>query len=96
MEVSVDVADEDDLLQLYSTAKAIGCVVREVVKRDWGATDFRIADPDGYFVRFTTSRTAQPIVWAVAYSCRRSSSSATSMLTSTPTPRGNWSRCGVK
>ena len=54
VEVSVDVADEDDLLQLYSTAKAIGCVVREVVKRDWGATDFRIADPDGYFVRFTT------------------------------------------
>jgi hypothetical protein len=32
----------------------MGCVVREIVARPWGATDFRIADPDGYFVRFTT------------------------------------------
>ena len=54
VEVSVDVADEDDLRQLYATATEMGCVVRELVKRGWGATDFRIADPDGYFVRFTT------------------------------------------
>jgi catechol 2,3-dioxygenase-like lactoylglutathione lyase family enzyme len=54
VEVSVDVADEDDLRRLYDTAQAMGCVVREWVVRGWGATDFRIADPDGYFVRFTT------------------------------------------
>lgn len=54
VEVSIDVADEDDLRQLYATAQAMGCAVRELVKRGWGATDFRIADPDGYFVRFTT------------------------------------------
>ena len=54
VEVSVDVADEDELRWLYATAQAMGCVVREWVVRGWGATDFRIADPDGYFVRFTT------------------------------------------
>lgn len=54
VEVCVDVADEGDLRQLYATAQEMGCVVRELVKRDWGAHDFRIADPDGYFVRFTT------------------------------------------
>ena len=54
VEVCVDVVDEDDLRALYAAAQEQGCVVRELVKRGWGATDFRIADPDGYFVRFTT------------------------------------------
>lgn len=54
VEACVDVADQDDLGALYATAQEMGCVVRELRKRDWGATDFRIADPDGYFVRFTT------------------------------------------
>lgn len=54
VEVSVDVADEDGLRSLYTVAREMGCVVREIVERPWGATDFRIADPDGYFVRFTT------------------------------------------
>ncbi|MEO6059928.1 MAG: VOC family protein, partial [Candidatus Limnocylindria bacterium] len=38
VEVSIDVADEDDLRQLYATAQAMGCAVRELVKRGWGAT----------------------------------------------------------
>jgi lactoylglutathione lyase len=54
VEVTVDVADRDDLEKLYETAQRAGCVVRELRDRPWGATDFRIADPDGYFVRFTT------------------------------------------
>jgi lactoylglutathione lyase len=54
VEVSVDVSDEAELRRLFATATEMGCVVREVVARPWGATDFRIADPDGYFVRFTT------------------------------------------
>jgi catechol 2,3-dioxygenase-like lactoylglutathione lyase family enzyme len=53
-EVCVDVADRDDLDALYAVATEMGAVVREMVERGWGATDFRIADPDGYFVRFTT------------------------------------------
>ena len=54
VEVSVDVADRDDLEALYAVATQEGIVVRELQERGWGATDFRIADPDGYFVRFTT------------------------------------------
>lgn len=54
VEVSVDVPDLDALHALYATAQEMACVVREMVDRPWGATDFRVADPDGYFVRFTT------------------------------------------
>jgi len=54
VETCVDVADVDDLQALYATATELGVVVRELRERPWGATDFRIADPDGYFVRFTT------------------------------------------
>jgi catechol 2,3-dioxygenase-like lactoylglutathione lyase family enzyme len=58
VEVSVDVPDEDALRALHATASEMGCVVREIVNRPWGAVDFRIADPDGYFVRFTTPLSA--------------------------------------
>jgi catechol 2,3-dioxygenase-like lactoylglutathione lyase family enzyme len=54
VEVCVDVADREDLDALYATATEMEIVVRELQERGWGATDFRIADPDGYFVRFTT------------------------------------------
>jgi catechol 2,3-dioxygenase-like lactoylglutathione lyase family enzyme len=54
VEVSVDVPDRQALQALYATAQEMACVVRELVDRPWGATDFRVADPDGYFVRFTT------------------------------------------
>ena len=54
VETAVDVADLDDLNELYRIANDEGCVARELQERGWGATDFRIADPDGYFVRFTT------------------------------------------
>ena len=54
VETAVDVRDRADLEALYAVAQEMGCVVREIVERGWGATDFRIADPDGYFVRFTT------------------------------------------
>jgi lactoylglutathione lyase len=54
VEVCVDVAGREDLDALYATATEMEIVVRELQERGWGATDFRIADPDGYFVRFTT------------------------------------------
>jgi catechol 2,3-dioxygenase-like lactoylglutathione lyase family enzyme len=31
-------------------------LVRSLEKQPWGLTDFRIADPDGYFVRITSRR----------------------------------------
>lgn len=54
VETCVDVADRTELEALYAVADEEGIVVRELRERPWGATDFRIADPDGYFVRFTT------------------------------------------
>ena len=40
---------------VYSDAQAHGAnIVRPIMDREWKARDFRVADPDGYFVRFTT------------------------------------------
>ena len=51
-EVAIDVDDLDELHQQALTLD--GAVVKGIQDRAWGARDFRIADPDGYFVRFTT------------------------------------------
>ena len=42
-----------DLDALYARATSAGCVVRELGLRHWGSRDFRIADPFGYYIRFT-------------------------------------------
>lgn len=53
--VGVEVAIEvDDLGAAFESATRLGAVVKGLQDRSWGARDFRIADPDGYFVRFTT------------------------------------------
>lgn len=57
VEVAIEVGDLD---LVYAAAAALdGAVVKEITERDWGARDFRIADPDGYFVRFTTQLKAE-------------------------------------
>ena len=49
------VVQVDDVDALYADAQAGGLnVVKPIQDRDWGARDFRVADPDGYFVRFTS------------------------------------------
>lgn len=49
------VVQVDDVDELHETARAKGLnVVKPIQDRDWGARDFRVADPDGYFVRFTS------------------------------------------
>jgi len=48
--VQVDAVDA-----LYADAQASGLnIVKPIQDRDWGARDFRVADPDGYFVRLTS------------------------------------------
>ena len=54
VETIVEVADRADLEAAHAAAVELGCVVRELREREWGAMDFRVADPDGYFLRFTT------------------------------------------
>jgi catechol 2,3-dioxygenase-like lactoylglutathione lyase family enzyme len=52
VEISIEVDDVDGL---YARALALGVdVVKPIQDRPWGARDFRVADPDGYFLRFTT------------------------------------------
>lgn len=43
-----------DVNRLYQAAKSLGAVVEDMMDRPWGLTDFRIADPYGYYLRFTT------------------------------------------
>jgi predicted enzyme related to lactoylglutathione lyase len=42
-----------DLDTLHARAASAGCVVRELGLRAWGLRDFRIVDPNGYYIRFT-------------------------------------------
>lgn len=56
VEVAVEVADLD---AAFETATRLGAVVKGLQDRSWGARDFRIGDPDGYFVRFTTPLTGE-------------------------------------
>ena len=52
VEVSVQV---DDVDATYATVLAAGLnVVKPIQDRTWRARDFRVADPDGYFIRITS------------------------------------------
>jgi len=52
VEVSIQVADVD---AEYIRAKTAGLnIVKPMQDRPWGARDFRLADPDGYFIRITS------------------------------------------
>src|SRR2546429_579264 len=52
VEISIEV---DDLDGLFERARMQGVdIVKPPQDRPWKARDFRIADPDGYFIRFTT------------------------------------------
>lgn len=43
----------EDLERVYDQARRLDAVVDELVERPWGQRDFRIADPFGYYLRFT-------------------------------------------
>jgi lactoylglutathione lyase len=52
VEISIQVADVD---AEYIRAKTAGLnIVKPMLDRPWGARDFRLADPDGYFLRVTS------------------------------------------
>jgi len=52
VEIVVQVADVD---AVHEAARAAGLrIVKPIQDRDWKARDFRLADPDGYFVRVTS------------------------------------------
>lgn len=51
VEVPIEVAELD---AVHEPAQRLGSVVHELSDRPWAARDFRVADPDGYYLRFTT------------------------------------------
>lgn len=50
------VLEVDDVKSYFETVKASGYngILSPLQRRPWGATDFRIADPDGYYLRITS------------------------------------------
>jgi lactoylglutathione lyase len=50
------VLEVDDVESFYGKVKASGYkrILSPLRKRPWGLTDFRIADPDGYYLRITS------------------------------------------
>ena len=52
VEIVIEVDDVDAVL---AAAEASGLnIVKPMQDRPWKARDFRLADPDGYFLRFTS------------------------------------------
>jgi lactoylglutathione lyase len=53
VEVTIEVQDVDSV---HAAAQAAGLpIVKPIQDRGWKARDFRLADPDGYFIRVTSS-----------------------------------------
>ena len=50
------VLEVDDVQAFFQKVKASGYkrILSSPAKRSWGLTDFRIADPDGYYLRITS------------------------------------------
>ena len=52
VEITIEVEDVDNV---HAAAQAAGlAIVKPIQDRAWQARDFRLADPDGYFVRITS------------------------------------------
>jgi lactoylglutathione lyase len=53
VELVLEVADLD---AAYERARAVGpAVTSELARRPWGLRDFRVTDPDGFYVRITSA-----------------------------------------
>lgn len=53
VEIVLEVDGLDELLALNSRCQAHGVTVEDLQMRSWGLRDFRIVDPDGYYLRLT-------------------------------------------
>jgi lactoylglutathione lyase len=53
--VEIVITVDGNIGELHQRLVSVGIpVVRALQARTWGAIDFRVADPDGYFLRLTT------------------------------------------
>ena len=53
VEIVFEVDGVEELAGLHQRCQAKGVVVQALVLRPWGLQDFRLVDPDGYYVRVT-------------------------------------------
>jgi lactoylglutathione lyase len=52
-EIVLEVDHPGELPPLHERCRARGVVVEPLQRRTWGLDDFRIVDPDGYYLRLT-------------------------------------------
>ncbi|MBM1107785.1 VOC family protein [Aurantibacter crassamenti] len=51
------VLEVDNVLSIYQRVKGSGYPIRtKLQERPWGLTDFRLIDPDGYYIRVTSRK----------------------------------------
>jgi lactoylglutathione lyase len=55
VEIVLELADVDELTAVHARAVDAGLAPTPLVRQPWGLTDFRLADPDGYYLRITTA-----------------------------------------
>ena len=58
VEIVLELDDLPQLSQLHDHCQARGVVVEPLRRRPWGLSDFRLVDPDGYYLRVTHGDTA--------------------------------------
>lgn len=59
MEIVLEVDDLDELRALYHRCQARGVVAAALRLQPWGLQDFRVVDPDGYYLRVTHGDAAE-------------------------------------
>lgn len=52
------VVNVEDLDAAFTAAESLGAIVAPMKARPWGLRDFRVADPFGYYLRFTEPQRA--------------------------------------
>jgi lactoylglutathione lyase len=53
VEIVLEVDDLDEVTALYHRCQARGVVAEPLREQPWGLQDFRLVDPDGYYLRVT-------------------------------------------
>jgi len=54
------VLEVDDLEELHDRLMELGVDVSPLKRQNWGLRDFRVLDPDGYYLRITTPPPGSP------------------------------------
>jgi catechol 2,3-dioxygenase-like lactoylglutathione lyase family enzyme len=58
VEIVLEVDDLQELIALYRNWRARGVVADALQDQPWGLQDFRVVDPDGYYLRVTHGNAA--------------------------------------